>query len=285
MPLSTFTRRLRLPLALMLCALSASALSEKQIVEIYVDDNYEPYSYVHKGRAVGLYINVLQAAFDDLSDFDVRMIPVPWQRGKLIMEKGEGLGLAPAFFHGHDWPYLYPYSLHFFEEKIITVCHADILNTPRLNWPEDFIGLHVQNVVGFDGWGGEHFRELVAAGKILYSEARGVDNNILMLGLKRVDCILAEAFSFETTLERLKLTGAYHEGSRHAQLKVGPVVGLDPVYIGYSQPALEQGKYPFFPKFSKDFDIALYKVKKSGRAARLMRQALPLPTPRSTETP
>ena len=87
-------------------------------VTILVDDGYPPFSYEHEGRAKGVYVKVLRAIFARMPQFRVTLRPVPWQRGKLMMERGEGMGLAPAFFHGHDWPYLHPYSLPFYVETI-----------------------------------------------------------------------------------------------------------------------------------------------------------------------
>lgn len=246
---------------------------EKQPVEIYVDDSYKPYSYTEANRAAGIYVDILRAVFEQMPSFDVRLTPIPWQRGKHMMEAGEGFGLAPVFFHAHDWPYLYPYSLHFYEEKIITVCREDVLATARTRWPEDFIGLHIQNVAGFDGWGGDHFRELIAQKQIHYSEVRGVENNIRMLELRRVDCILAEEFSFDNTYARLKKSRGYDVEVKYSELKKGPVIGLDPVYIGYSQTAIDQGKFPFHKKFMKEFDVALYKMKKNGEVSRIMRSS------------
>jgi len=118
-----------------------------------------------------------------------------------------GFGLAPAFFHGHDWPYLHPYSLGFYTETITAVCSEKILEYPRVNWPEDYIGLSVGNVSGYDGWGGLAFRELVKQKKINYQEAKGSAENILKLGAGRVDCIMMEDTAFDYAYSKLKLSG------------------------------------------------------------------------------
>ncbi|MDE1464536.1 hypothetical protein [Spartinivicinus poritis] len=247
---------------------------EKISVVIHVDDNYKPYSYKLKQQAKGVYIEVLEAAFSNMEDFQVTMVPVAWQRGKQMMEKGQGFGLAPVFFHGHDWPYLYPYSIHFYEEKILVICQQKVLEKKRKFWPDDYTGLHINNVVGFDGWGGSRFREFIKQGKIKYGEVRGIENIILMTGLGRGDCFLAEESSFDVVYAKLIQSKQFYVGVRYVNLVKGAVVGLDPVYIGYSEVAIEQGKYPFYKKFMKSFDIELYKLKKTGVVKKIMQEAL-----------
>jgi polar amino acid transport system substrate-binding protein len=239
-------------------------------VVIHVDDAYQPYSYRdEKGMAKGIYIDILNVAFSRMPGFKVTMEPVPWKRGKMMMEKGEGFGLAPAFYHGHDWPYLYPYSLPFAHETIISVCHAQQLVKPRSNWPGDYLGLRVGNVEGFDGWGGNEFYELVRQGKIHYEEAKGSVENIMKLGMGRVECIMMEENAFDLEYASLKKSGDYDANKFHS-LKKAAFIGQDPVYIGYSKKAIESGKYPFHMAFRQAFDSEIYKMNRSGEIKQLL---------------
>ena len=245
------------------------AFGEKIDVTIYVDDAYKPFSFKGKdGKAKGIYINVLSTAFSRMKDFNVTIRPIPWKRGKHLMETGDGFGLAPAFYHGHDWPYLYPYSLAFYTETITAVCTDQVLETPRLNWPEDYIGLRIGNVAGYDGWGGTEFRKLVKDGKIQYQEAKGSAENILKLGARRVHCIMMEDTAFDYSYAKLKLSGQYSE--RMARIKKGAIIGVYPVYIGYSKTARKMGKYPFQFDFMQAFDNEIYKMIKSGEIKKIM---------------
>jgi polar amino acid transport system substrate-binding protein len=239
-------------------------------VTIHVDDAYQPYSYRGgQGEARGIYIDILKIAFSRMTGFKVTMEPVPWKRGKLMMEKGEGFALAPAFFHGHDWPYLYPYSLPFAHETIISVCHARQLVKPRSNWPADYTGLRVGNVEGFDGWGGDEFYALVRQGKIHYEEAKGSLENILKLGMGRVDCIMMEENAFDLEYAVLQKNGDY-DASRFHSLKKAAFIGADPVYIGYSKLAIESGRYPYHRAFRQAFDSEIYKMSRSGEIRRIL---------------
>lgn len=249
---------------LSLIALTGAHTLAAQDVTIYVDDAYKPYSFKNaKGEAEGIYIDILDAIFKRMPEYTVKLEPVPWKRGRLLMEKGKGLGLAPAFYHGHDWPYLYPYSLPFQVEKIISVCRADFLTKPRPNWPDDYIGLHIGNVAGFDGWGGDKFYALVRQGKIFYEDAPGSAESITKLLLGRVQCIMMDEFAFDLEYNRLLKDKRYNQESFHA-LKKGALIGQDPVYIGYSKTAIANGLYPFHLEFRQSFDSELYKMSKSG---------------------
>lgn len=255
-------------LFIILLPIFASAQNIK--VVIHVDDSYKPYSYAKDQKPMGMYIDVLKTAFSRMEGFDVTMKPIPWKRGKKLMEQGKGFGLAPAFFHGHDWPYLYPYSLPFYTEKIIAVLTERNGNTPRNDWPDDFIGLRVGNVAGFDGWGGDKFHALVKERKILYHEVGGSEQIIRMLAAERLDCIMMEEGAFDHQLKRMKKSGLYDE-KKHAKLIKGPTIGTDPVYIGYSEPAIKKGNYPYAYKFQKAFDVTLYRMIKNGEIPRIMK--------------
>lgn len=257
-------------MGLILLLASGLAWGEDVKVTIHVDDSYKPFSYSEDGEVKGMYIKVLQHAFSRMEGFEVKLRAVPWNRGKLMMEKGEGFGLAPAFFHGHDWPYLYPYSLPFYTETIIAVCAEEVLNPPRHNWPENYKGLKIGNVAGFDGWGGEEFRAMVQRGEINYEEAKGSAQNILKLGKGRIDCIMMEDKAFDYTFRKLKQAGQYDEGGKHIQLKKGAIIGTDPVYIGYSAPARKAGKIPYQMEFMQAFDSEIYKMIKANEISKIM---------------
>ncbi len=247
-----------------LCLLGVSVHAANNLVVIHVDDNYHPYSYAENGKAEGVYIDILRSSMERLPDYEVELRPVSWEKGKKLMESGEAFALAPVFYHGHDWKYVYPYSFPFFEEKIIVVCRENILSSHRSGWPEDYEGLRISGMVGFDGWGGSRFRLMVKQGKIQYSEYQGVENNILLLGQNRADCMLAEERSFNLLYAKLQEYGRYVVSDTRPALVKGTVTGLDPVFIGYSEAAIESGNYPFQQQFRKQLDNVLYQLYKSG---------------------
>jgi polar amino acid transport system substrate-binding protein len=256
---------LNLLLVWMLCT---NAHADTIQVTILVDDSYRPFSYREDNVAKGFYIEVLKTAFSRIQGYSVTLEPIPWQRGKQMMKDGEEMGLAPAFFHGHDWPYLYPYSLPIYTETIIAVCGADVLNPPRPNWPDDYLGLTIGNVTGFDGWGGDAFHALVKQGKMQLEEAKGSAANILKLAQGRVDCIMMEERAFDYEFAELQSKGMHGQAIR--PISKGAIIGTDPVYVGYSKPAREKGKYPFLFNFMQALDVQLYKMTKSGETITIM---------------
>ena len=261
-------RKLQILIIFSLLSISLSVFSNPIDVTIHVDDAYRPFSFNDKGQAKGMYIDVLKAAFSRMKNFKVNIKTVPWTRGKLLMKNGEALGLAPAFFHGHDWPYLHPYSLPFYTETIVVICQEKIL--PKNNWPQDYIGLKIGNVTGFDGWGGEEFRKLVKAGKIKYEEVNGTKENIVKLLLNRIDCILMEEKAFEYQFKKIQNTKKHAALAKKAKIKTAVIIGTDPVYIGYSKPARLNNKYPYQFDFMQAFDSEIYKMIKSGEIAKIM---------------
>ena len=254
-------------------AIVSTAHAQQTKVTVLVDDAYPPFSYQVDGEGHGLYIQVMRAAFARMPEFDVTLRPVPWQRGKRLMETGEYLGLAPAFFHGHDWPYLHPYSLPFYVETIRAVCHQGLLAPPKNPpWPSGFRGLRVGNVSGFDGWGGQAFRDLVAQGSIEYFESSSSAKLIQMAMLGRLDCILMENKAFD--LEYPAVIADFTKRNKSfTTLRKGPITNTDPVYIGYSRPAREAGKFPYMFDFMQAFDSAIYAMQKDNSLEQLMQQA------------
>jgi len=246
---------------LMSALLSLGAIASSNDINIYVDNNYPPFSFSDKKQAKGMYIDVLNAAFSKMKGFKINIIPIPWKRGKSLMAKGEGFALAPAFFHAHDWEYLYPYSLPFYTETIIVACNANVMTHPRANWPNDYKGLTIGNISGFDGWGGKKFRALVEKSEINYAEIKSSTTLVKMLINKRHDCILIEDKVFQYLVKQETLTNPIIKGA---------IIGKDPVYIGYSEKYLQNGKQPNQYEFRKQFDSTIYKMKKSGEIDKIM---------------
>ncbi len=247
-----------------------TAKAEPIEIAIYVEESYPPYIYTENSMAKGLYIDVLRTAFDRMEDFKVTLLPVSWQRGKKIMERGQGIGLVPPYFHGHDWPYLHPYSLPFYMETVRVYCRETLpFGIESRSWPNGFKGLRIGNMRGYDGWGGEAFHQLVKNKEVDYYEADTLDNLINMGMRERLDCFLMEESAF--TAEYNSLLEHYNsQGTPYKSIVKGPVTGIDPVYIGYSRPARLSGKFPSMHDFMQAFDAEIYKMRKSGEIKKIM---------------
>ncbi len=125
---------------ILIMALTVGPLYAADIdITIHVDDDYRPFSYAEDGEPKGIYIEILKTASSRLEGYNVQLVPIPWKRGKLMMERGQGFGLTPVFYHGHDWPYLYPYSISYYTETIIAVCRVSVFDRQRTRWPHDYV--------------------------------------------------------------------------------------------------------------------------------------------------
>ena len=231
-------------------------------VTIYTDDALRPYSYSEKGKVKGTYVKIIRTVFDRMPEYDVKITAVPWKRGKKIMEKGKGFGLATAYFHGHDWPYLYPYSLPFASDVLNVYCTSETLQNPRPEWPDSYKSLRIGRPSGFSGWGGPKFDEMVKAKTISLEESKGAVTQILKLGASRVDCIIMDQTTYNVEFHKAVKDGRFDSSWKEPVL--GVEISRNEVYIGYSKKAIESGKYPFHMDFRQKFDAELFKMIRSG---------------------
>lgn len=246
---------------------STSVPAADQKVTIYVDENYPPYTFQDNGSVKGIYVNILKNAFSNMIGYNVDIKAVPWQRGKLLLETGKGFALVPPYFHGHDWLYIWPYSLPILDETVVVICTDEILEIPRPKWPEDYAGLTIGINSGFDGYGGEKFWTMVKDGKILLSEVESTIQNIQMLILGRTDCYIISRLSFAWELKKLSAAGLYNI-NKHPKLREGPVLQVDPGFMGFTN--ADNGAFDFKLDFVKQFDIQIYKMFKSGEIQRIV---------------
>lgn len=258
-------------LLLMLLCLSFNTHSSEREIEIHIDDNYRPFCYIENDRPAGVYVTVLKKIFEHIPGYKLKLTPVPWQRGKKIMENGKGFALAPPYYHGHDWPYLYPYSLPIFTEKVSVFCKKDVIEKQsRDQWPKDYIGLTIGNVAGYDGWGGEEYKLLLKQNKIQTQISRGSEELIKMLILGRSDCIIMEEVAYKFTINKLRKEKSFKKIDFSNFIRaVG--IGQDNVYVGYSRAARKE---PYFWEFTQAFDSAVFKMQKNGEIDKLIKNFL-----------
>ena len=235
-------------------------------VDILANDSHPPYVYVEEGDIKGIYIDVLKRISERISGYKLTITPAPWQRVKKLIEVGKKIAFVPPYYHGHDWHYVWPYSISIMDEKVVVICRKDVLNTPRPNWPEDYIGLVIANNSGYDGFGGPTFRKFVKDGTITLAEAKTTQQNLLRLIRKRVDCYMGNQISVQwrvkTMLESGDLTLAEQEN-----LVEAAVISTDAVYMGFTN--RDQGRFYYKDDFVKKFNNELYKMKKRGEIKRI----------------
>lgn len=237
-------------------------------VPIYVNESHPPYLYTTNGKPDGVYVDVLREIDKNMPDYVIDIKSVPWARAKKFIEVGEIFGFMPPYYHGHDWEYVWPYSIPVHEEKVVVVIRSDIAESKSLvNWPNDFIGLIVANNTGFDGFGGSEFRKLVKEGKITLEEAATVKQNILKVLNGRVDCYMVNKGSLEWEVKQIDNPQSYSYS-----IVVGPTIQSNYVYLGITD--RDNGKFDYKRDFLQKFNNEVYKMLSNGYVHKLYKKHL-----------
>jgi polar amino acid transport system substrate-binding protein len=252
---------MRVRSVLILSLLCASARGEDIPVTIYADAGYPPYSYDKNGKPAGLYYEIVRTAASHLHGYKVEIQTVPWKRGMALLRTGTGFALYPPYMNTKDEPWTWPYSLPLYEENVVAVCRKEVLTKPRKRWPEDFYGLTIGNNAGFIV-GGTAFDKAVGAALLRVEEGKDSETNIIKLGLGRIDCYINDRVSIQWTLNQLKAEGKYDEGGKHARLAEAVQIGVEQGFLGYTD--RDNGRYAYKSDFVKQFNDALYQMKRNG---------------------
>ena len=250
---------------------SKVSFAESIEVNILVNDSHPPYVYLEQGDIKGIYIEVLKRISERMSGYTLNFYPAPWQRGKKLIEVGKGFAFVPPYYHGHDWHYVWPYSIAIMDESVVVLCSKEVLNTPRPNWPEDYVGLIIANNSGYDGFGGPVFRKLVKEGTITLAEAKTTHQNLLRLIRNRVDCYMGNQISVEWAIKTMLKSGDLTTAEKESIVEAA-VISTDAVYMGFTN--RDQGKFYYKLDFVKKFNNELYKMKKQGEILRIYAEYL-----------
>ncbi|MFA9219117.1 MAG: substrate-binding periplasmic protein [Sphingomonadaceae bacterium] len=231
-------------------------------VTIYADAGYPPYSYDKNGKPAGLYYEIVKAAFARMHGYTIEVQTVPWRRGMALLKSGTAFALYPPYLNTRDEPWTWPYSQPLYEEKVVAVCRKDVLaSKARKRWPQDFYGLTIGNNAGFIV-GGVEFDKAVRAGSLRMEEANDTATNIIKMGLKRIDCYINDRVSIQWTKSQLVAERKYDEGGAHAELAEATLIAVEQGFLGYT--SRDAGKFTYKEDFARQFDEAIYQMKRSG---------------------
>jgi len=242
-------------------------------VTVYNDDSYPPYSYKENGGIKGIYVNILKTAFSRLDGYAVTIEPVPWKRGLEYIETGRGFAIFPPYYHPVDRPWM-TYSTPILDEALTIFCNADVLKTPRPNWPQDYAGLTIGNNLGFAGIK-EGQAEALAKYNITIEETAGSEANLLKVALKRIDCYANDKLSVLWELQRLKAGGKYDPGGTQAEILEGATISSEQGHLGYT--ATDKGAFPYKADFVAQLDKILTAMKDSGEIQKIVDQFISQP--------
>ncbi|MFZ6709849.1 substrate-binding periplasmic protein [Undibacterium sp. TC9W] len=257
-------------LLILLCLCVPALAADIIEVSIYADESYPPYSYKENGEARGIYPAIFSKAFERMPAYKVHIKPVPWKRGLMLMETGQGLALFPPYNRPLERPYLNN-SEPVLTEQVVAFCSENSMKGRKhpSSWPEDFQGLKVGINAGFQ-IGGDKYRKAVKDGKMFEDQAPSNRSNILKLLLGRIDCYVNDRLSILWEIERIKADGVYADSSQ--AIVEAAVISQEQAYLGYTN--RDNGRYPYKPDFMRALNQILTDMKKSGEIQKIVEDVL-----------
>ncbi|MBJ7312250.1 ABC transporter substrate-binding protein [Rugamonas sp. CCM 8940] len=242
-----------------LASADGSVASAQIAVTIYGDDGYPPYSYLENGEMKGIYTNIIHAAVKRMPEYRVSLQAIPWKRGLVKLETGEGFALYPPYLRPAERPYM-DYSDSILAEQLVVYCSQPVIERrPRKVWPDDYAGLRIGLNAGFLS-GGKQFDQAVRDGQLSAVPARSSRTNLLKLMKGRIDCFLNDRSSIVWELGRI-----HHEGLAEAgALAVAETIALsaEQGYLGYTN--RDAGRFPYKQDFIRKFNAVIKEMKQDG---------------------
>ncbi len=249
-------------------ALASSVHAANIAVTLYADDGYPPYSFSDKGKPAGLYYEIIKTALAQMKGYDVKIQPVPWKRGKALLQSGKGFALYPPYMNTKEEPWTWPYSEPLLDENVVAYCNPKVLKKQSgLQWPADFYGLRIGNNFGFLV-GGEAFEQAVKDGKIALHEARDSLTNLRKLRLGRIDCYINDRLAILGTLKEFGRKGSGDAPLRDDEMVEAVFIAARQGYLGYTD--RDRGAFAHKADFVKKFDAAVLQMKRNGDIERIV---------------
>jgi len=250
----------KLIIAYLFISLSTATFAAlKHEVIIYGDASYRPYSWEDNGEFKGIYVDILNKAFEQMDAYNVTLKSVPWRRGLNLLMKGKGFALFPPYYYPEHRPYIGPYSTAIFTEKTILVCNKDIVSKSRKRWPEDYFGLTIGQSSGYL-LGGDKFLEAVKDKKIYMTESLRAEQNLLMVGTGRIDCYVNDELAIKTELEIIRSTQDTYKVL--GNIEKGKTVSYEKSYLGFTN--INEHDFPYKKDFITQFNKAINEMKLNG---------------------
>lgn len=245
-------KRLLCAWGLSFICIAPAVLAGEQVI-LYGDAAYRPYSFVEDGKFQGMYIDILSIAAERLKpDYDVLLVPVPWRRGLLYLQRGTGLALFPPGLK-KERGYIQTYSVPLYRETEVVFCTGPNSRYAPHAFPADFKGLKMGINNGF--LLSERLTQAINSGVIRVEEARE-EANLRKLARGRIDCYVSDRGAALHLAKELRAK----EPGFTLQLQEVAELSEENTYIGYSAKANPAFKQDFIRKM----DAVLSEMQRSG---------------------
>jgi len=224
----------------------------KQLVTIYGDNNYPPYSFQENDQPIGIYFDVLKLVFSKMPDYEVKVKMIPWKLGTSCLKRGECMALFPPYYVKDRLPWM-QLSEPILKEDIVVFGKAEKLKG-KASWPQDFMGFQFGLNRGFNtyGLGGDAFGDACKAGKIIIQEAKNNDHNLKKLEKGRIDFYLNDRLI---------------DISKYPSIKRGIVVSSNYGHLGFTK---KEENFKYLTDFKKKFNIIIKQIKASNQIEKIV---------------
>lgn len=225
-------------------------------VTLYAEDSNAPYAFLDGVTPDGIYVRILQEAFDRMPGFRLDLVNVPFRRGMDMLEDGKVMGFFPPYKRNdRDW--VERYSIPILRETVIVMCSKDYTQSNALNiFPDDFKGARFANNAGYRLAGGDFFA-MVDAGDITLEEGNTTESNLRFLMAGRVDCYVNERMAILAGMREL----AVDKQTARLFNEVA-IIGYEFGYVAFGPDP--EGKWPYRDQFADALDDVLRDMRNSG---------------------
>ena len=237
-----------------LCALTFPVQAAEQIV-LTIHEGIPPYAYREGNKSLGLYPRLMKAIFSRMPQYHLELVPLPWKRAVLQVERGENIGVIPPYYRPIDRSWM-RYSDPVYEERMGLFCTESVAAKMKgKQFPQDYVGLIFGNNAGGLG-GGAEFLKMGKEHKFSIEEAPTTEHNLHKMILGRIDCYTNDEFATEWTWSNL----VKKENGMKRNFVLVQILSVEKSYLGLTS----TDKFPFRDAFLKSFNEALAQTKASG---------------------
>lgn len=235
-----------------------------ELVVLYGDENYPPYSYMKNGHFTGIDVDILRVAAAQLAPaYKVELAPTPWKRGLAMLENGTAFGLFPPGRKA-DRTYIDQYSVPILRESVVVFCNRQVMRTPRINFPDDYAGLTIGINAGF--LLSDRLMQAANHGTVLLEPAKDNNANLKKLALHRIDCYASDRVAAYFSAK--ELGGELSADERVPQ--IATELSAEETFIGYSARNAPAYKADFIEKMNS----SLRTMKANGSIAKIIERYL-----------
>ncbi len=223
-------------------------------ITIYGDDSYPPYSYKKDGKIQGIYVEIMQKAFEQIDEFDLIIKLAPWSEILDKVRKGRALAIfSPYYVKSREAVFIYSEPL-VKEEVVIFGLKRKLKG--KIKWPNDFYHYNIGLNSGFnyESLGGKKFLKAYNDGKINITESRTNKLNLEKLNANRIDFYLND-----------KLI----DKSDYPKIKRGMAIISNNGHLCFTK---KIKKYKFIPTLKEDFDKIIKKMKSNNEIKQIIKR-------------